>query len=316
MQRFLPGKSVPRFLRLLCTLSLSLSAPLFAQTQTPPSSLPSLLSEVVSRANSGNNSSAFDAVMQLAEAIGKAPLSDIKEVLPEILNAMDDKKPAVRTLALTALVAVENRPSNDALPLLEPELPRIAAHLTDEDHSIRSATTTVLGGFLNKPPDTIFPPLIAYLSRPDAISTVGSSVVFDLVRLGPQRPDVIAAVTAFINRGDQTQSCLINSIDAIAHAASQSEAINLTLLHHLDSPNPAIRIALIRDLPELELSPATFTTTQSRLRVIASDEKEPEAVRLAASVVLPCWVNDRHQPCPAFSLPSPGTAEHDDSDEL
>src|SRR5213083_2846344 len=52
-------------------------------------------------------------------------------------NAGDN--PAVRTLALSGIVAIESRSNpdrtlrGDALPLLESEVPRIAAHLADDD---------------------------------------------------------------------------------------------------------------------------------------------------------------------------------------
>jgi hypothetical protein len=224
------------------------------------------------------------------------------------MQAVDDKNPAVRTLALSSIVAIESRSNpdhtlrGDALPLLDPEIPRIAAHLTDDDTHIRSTTATVLGGFSGKVPDAVFPPLIAYLKREDAITSVGSSVVFELVRLGPQRPAVEAAVIAFINRPDQTPECFISSIDAIAHAQTQNETIDAALVHHLGSSNPIVRAAVIRLLPELQLSEEVFTETQARLRQISSTDPDP-AVRAAANSVLPCWTNDRHKPCPAFNLP-------------
>jgi HEAT repeat protein len=279
-----------------------------------PASLTFLLKDCTDRANAGDSAATFNAVLNLAEALGKAPLADIKEVLPDIMQAVDDKNPAVRTLALDSIVAIESRSNpdhslrGDALPLLEPEIPRIAAHLTDDDTHIRSTTASVLGGFVIKPPDAVFAPLIAYLKREDAVSSVGSSVVFDLVRLGPQRPAVAAAIIAFISRPDQTPDSLISSIDAIAHAQTHNEEIDTAVAHDLDISRPAIRIAVIRDLPELQLPDGVFAATQTRLRQIAASDQEDAAVRAAANSILPCWVNDRHKPCPAFTLPSPTPA--------
>src|SRR5579871_5691160 len=108
-----------------------------AHSQTP--SLSTLLQECMDRANVGDKSAAFNAVLNLAEALRKAPLSEVKEVLPTIMQAVDDKNPAIRTLALNSLVAIQSRSNpdrtlrGDALPLLEPEIPPIAAHLTDHD---------------------------------------------------------------------------------------------------------------------------------------------------------------------------------------
>lgn len=280
------------------------------RAQSPPS-LTALLKNCTDHANAGDNPAAFTAVLNLAEALGKAPLAEVKEVLPAIMQAVDDKNPAVRTLALSSIVAIESRSNpdrtlrGDALPLLESEVPRIAAHLADDDTHIRSTTATVLGGFGNKPPDTVFPPLTAYLKREDAVSSVGSSVVFELVRLGPQRQAVAAAIIAFLDRTDQTPDCLTSSIDAIAHAQVQNETINTAVVHHLDAPSPTVRTAVIRDLPELQLPEELFTSTQAHLRQIAASDQEDPAVRAAANAILPCWVNDRHKPCPTFNLSAP-----------
>ena len=296
---------------LLLVFVMGLFLPACSQT---PASLPALLKDCTDRANAGDSAATFNAVLNLAEALGKAPLSDVKEVLPDIMQAVDDKNPAVRTLALDSIVAIESRSNpdhslrGDALPLLEPEIPRIAAHLTDDDTHIRSTTASVLGGFVIKPPDAVFAPLIAYLKREDAVGTVGSSVVFDLVRLGSQRPAVAAAIIAFISRPDQTTDCLVSSIDAIAHAQMHNEEIDTAVAHELDNPKPVVRIAVIRDLPELQLPDDAFVATQTRLRQIAASDQEDPAIRAAANTILPCWINDRHKPCPAFTLPSPTPA--------
>jgi HEAT repeat protein len=293
--------------------------PLPTCAQTSPS-LTILLQTCIERANAGDSAATFNAVLNLAEALGKAPLSDVKEVLPDIMQAVDDKNPAVRTLALDSIVAIESRSNpdhslrGDALPLLEPEIPRIADHLADDDTHIRSTTASVLGGFVIKPPDAVFAPLIAYLKREDAVGSVGSSVVFDLVRLGPQRPAVAAAIIAFISRPDQTPDGLISSIDAIAHAQTHNEEIDTAAARNLDIPKAAVRIAVIRDLPELQLPDEVFAATQTHLRQIAANDQEDPAVRAAANTILPCWVNDRHKPCPAFTLPSPTPASSSEDD--
>lgn len=285
-----------------------------------PTSLPTLLQECIDRTHAGDNAAAFNAVLNLAEALGKAPLSDVKDILPSLMQAVDDKNPAIRTLALNSIVAIQSRSNpdrtlrGDALPLLEPEVPRIAAHLTDDDTHIRSTTANVLGGFGTKPPDTVFPPLIAYLKREDAVSSVGSSIVFQLVRLDPQRSLVATAIVVFLDRPDQTSECLTSSIDAVAHAPVQNEMIDSGIVHNIDPPRPAsVRTAVIRDLPELQLPSDVFTATQAHLRQIAANEKEDPAVRTAANSILSCWTNDRHNPCPVFTLPPPTPESPNDS---
>lgn len=288
-----------------------------------PTSLATLLQECIDRATTGDNAATFNAVLNLAEALGKAQLSEVKEVLPAIMQAVDDKNPAIRTLALNSIVAIQSRSNpdrtlrGDALPLLEPEIPRIAAHLTDDDTHIRSTTANVLGGFGPKPPDAIFLPLITYLKRDDAISSVGSSVVFQLVRLDPQRPTVATAIIVFLDRPDQTPECLTSSIDSISHAPVQNETIDSEIVRDIDPPRPvSVRIAVIHDLPELQLPNDVFTVIQAHLRQIAANDKEDPAVRTAANSILPCWNNDRHTPCPPFTLPPPTPGSDADSSDM
>jgi HEAT repeat protein len=295
----------------MCLLGASLPvATLHLEAQTP-SAISALLKECTDRTNSGDSPAAFNAVLNLAEALGKAPITEIKEALPGIMQAVDDKNPAIRSLALSSLVAIENRSNpdqtlrGDALPLLEPEVPRIAAHLTDEDAYIRGAAATVLGGFGPKAPDSVFAPLVAYLKREDAINSIGSSIVFQLVRLGPQRGLVEEAIITFINRPDQNPECFISSIEAIAHAQTQNEIIDAAIVHHLGSTNSSVRAAVIRALPELVLPADAFPATQTHLRQIAANEQEDPAVRAEANEILPCWNNDRRKPCPTFTLPPP-----------
>src|SRR5579871_265755 len=83
-----------------------------ACAQTSPT-LTVLLQTCIDRANVGDTAATFNAVLNLAEALGKAPLSDIKDVLPDIMQAVDDKNPAVRTLALDSVVAIESRSNPD-----------------------------------------------------------------------------------------------------------------------------------------------------------------------------------------------------------
>ncbi|HTD96560.1 MAG TPA: hypothetical protein VK627_06510, partial [Edaphobacter sp.] len=89
-----------------------------------PNPMATPVQDFVDRTHAGDHPAAFNAVLKLAEEVGTAPLPEVEEVLPSIVQAVDDKDPYVRALALTSLVAVESRSNpdhtvrGDALPAL------------------------------------------------------------------------------------------------------------------------------------------------------------------------------------------------------
>ena len=211
-------------------------------------------------------------------------------------------------VGINARIGHDRALTGATLPLLDPYVPAIASHLTDPDQRIRGGTVVVLGSFI-QPPDTVYHPLIAYLRRDDAITAVGSSVVFELVRIGVTHPDglradVEDAVIAYLNRADQTPEILEETIQSIAVGAFQSQRLDIAVLPFIDAPDPILRASTIEDLPQLTLPEQNFIAAKVHLQTIAANSNEPQKVRDAANKILSCWVNDRHKPCPIFSLPN------------
>ncbi len=91
-------------------------------------------------------------------------------------------------------------------------------------------TATILGGFTPDPPTAVYPPLLAYLKRDDAIGPVGLAVVSDLLQIAPVNDATADAITRYLRRSDQTSDSRANLADMIATKPNQSQAVNKALL--------------------------------------------------------------------------------------
>jgi predicted Na+-dependent transporter len=89
----------------------------------------------------------------------------------------------------------------------------------------------------------------------------------------------------------------------VAQSSQQSLPALIGNLKTAPSPVDPTFLLLI---DRLTLPPSTVTATQAKLKQLASNPTVPVAIRKQAALILPCWVNDRHRPCPNNSYPSVG----------
>jgi hypothetical protein len=247
---------------------------------------------------------------RLGQAIDQASIEQLRESVPTILQSVESPDQTIRGFALIAVMSFNQRSimeslrTGETLRLLNPYIPAIAAHLTDPDQSVRKTAVLALGSF-GSPMSDAFPPMIAYLKRDDAITTIGSAIVFELAARGSQRSDVEDAIIAYLNRPDQTTSELRDSIQAIAVQNAQSRRLALAILPFVDASDPTLSASTILNLPHQTFPEPSFLTAKAHLQAIAADPTQPKIVRDAAADILPCWINDRHKPCPQTTSPPP-----------
>jgi hypothetical protein len=309
-------------LRLAATAILLMAIPCAAQT--PP--LAARVNEVLNRLDSGHSPSADDiAAIQSLDPAPDAPA--VAEALPAIRKALASHDGDVRSYALTLLTALEAAPVAPAAPpqrdftaaipreqapkpdqppaittahyppavaaVLTPAIPEIAAHLTDDSQANRLLTTAILAGFIPNPPTAVYPPLLAFLHRDAAIGPTGAEVVADLLTLGPITAETATTVANYLNRRDQTSSTRSSLVDSIANKPYQSLEINQALLAYLNSDDNSLRARVILSLPQLELSPETFTELKNRISELAAIDpasgQENLQVITAAKAVTSCW---------------------------
>ena len=322
-------------LALLAIILLLNALALAAQTSDPAPLLATRLQTVLQREASGHSPTpeeiaSFDPLDPLP-----TPLA-LTDALPLLRQALDSPDAAVRLLALTALGGLQTTampslqptpaasaepattpaptPSTPAAPasykpeiarLLAPFVPAIAAHLTDDSSPNRLQTAIVLGGFTSDPPPSIYPPLLNYLKRNDAIGTVGQMVVSDLLQLGPVNDTTADALSHFLRRSDQTASSRSDLVDVIASRPNQSQSLNKTLLTYLSSDDPSLRARVILSLPQLDLAPDVFADSKAQIAQIAAFDpaggQDNLQVITAAKAVSTCWTATRMATgCPAY----------------
>ena len=318
--------ALPAIVLLLPALALS------AQTSEPASLLAIRLQTVLQREVSGHSPTpeeiaSFDPLDPLP-----TPLA-LTDALPLLRKALESPDASVRLLALTALGGLQTtasaslstaspasaEPATTPAPtpsapafykpeiarLLAPAVPAIAAHLTDDSPPNRLQTAIVLGGFTSNPPPALYPPLLAYLKRDDAVGTVGQMVVSDLLQLGPVSDTTAEAISHFLRRSDQTTSSRSDLVDAIASKPNQSQSLNKTLLTYLSSEDPSLRARVILSLPQIDLAPDIFADTKAQITQIAAFDpaggQDNLQVITAAKAISTCWTATRMTTgCPVY----------------
>jgi hypothetical protein len=289
----------------LITSVVSPIASIHAQTANPVIVSLNNFSDAVLHSKATGAKDEGEASGRLGEAVDQASIEQLRESVPTILQSVGSTDPTIRSVALIAVVAMNQRLILESLRtgerkmllLLNPSIPAIAAHLTDPDQRERSTAVLALGSF-GSPINEAFPPMIAYLKRDDAITTIGSGIVFVLAARGSQQPDVEDAIIAYLNRPDQTTSELKNSIQAIAVQNAQSQRLALAILPFVDAADPTLSASTIRNLPRQTFPEPSFLLAKAHLQAIAADPTQPKIVRDAAADILPCWINDRRKSCP------------------
>jgi HEAT repeat protein len=294
----------------LITSVVSPIASIHAQTANPVIVSLNNFSDAVLQSKDTGARDEAEASGRLGEAIDQASIEQLRESVPTILHSLESPDPTIRSVALIAVLAMNQRVILENLRtgkmpiLLNPYIPAIAAHLTDPDQRVRGTAVLALGSF-GSPINDAFPPMIAYLKRDDATTTIGSAIVFVLAARVGQRSDVEDAILAYLNRPDQTTSELGNSIQAIAVQNHQSQRLALAILPFADAADPTLSASTIRNLPHQTFPEASFLIAKAHLQAIAADPTQPKVVRDAAADILPCWINDRHKPCPQTTSPQP-----------
>jgi len=291
-----------------------------APAPTPQTPFAALIAEYLHRDDNGHSPDA-DEISAMQTLQPQPDPASIAEAMPYLLKALANPDIPLHTFALTALVGLQSTPQMpidprtggmpllpnlyipDVAKVLAPYIPQIAAHLTSEDAPPnRLLTTAILGAFTPDPPAAVFPPLLSYLKRDDAIGPVGLAAVSDLIQLGPISDSTAAAISSYLRRSDQTADSRANLADLIASAPNQSQSLNKTLLLYLSSDDNALRARVILSLPQLDLAQDVYADTKSRIEQFASNPNENLQVVTAAKSIASCWTSTKMASgCPVYT---------------
>jgi hypothetical protein len=269
----------------------------------------------------------------------EAPQEDVRSfALLALMNmGFASAGPAQVIPAMPSLVVQDVVPDNSAVELLVPYIPKLLCLLSRGTPMDRELSFSVVQEVsrLKPVPPTLMTGLMRLLTSkqstlplPTVENQLKAGTPADGPALGPEllwillpagasyyqdprtkitegwdTPEVQEAVSAFLEREDQTPSSLVESVRALAMALPQNPKVNADLVKLLDSPSAEVQLALVQQLPKITLTSDAFFVGRARVQELIDDPNTTAEVRSTAAQMLPCWSNDRHHgSCPAVMV--------------
>jgi HEAT repeat protein len=211
--------------------------------------------------------------------------NEISNAMPDILAALAHQDDNVKSDALLALFAVAQRADSAAL---------LRSHVDVIGHDLLNATTTkpetragemaILGMLKPSPPPEVVPIFLTFLNRRDAEAQAqGSAVIFELVHIAPENPEVVAAVRDFLSQTLDSKS-RIDVLNALGNSRVKDAQIIAMMIRALDDPDQGVRFTAAQALAGVGRS--ALQQAEPTLQRLADDPKQPADVRAAAKEAL------------------------------
>jgi HEAT repeat protein len=212
---------------------------------------------------------------------GERP-DDINKSLPAIFAAFGHQDDTVKAYAATALFEIARRP--DSAALLRSHIGDIGHELlTSPKPEMRAGAMTILG-MLQPPPPEVVPIFLNFLRRTDLDSQAqGAGVIFGLVQVAPENPEVIAGIQEFLSRPLDTRA-RIDTLNALGNPQVKDMRIVSTIISTLDDPDQGVRSTAIQAL--MRMNQDALRQAEPALRRLAADPKQPAEVTAAAKDAL------------------------------
>ena len=227
----------------------------------------------------------YENVLKVVDQIpGTAP-KEISNAMPDIMAALVYQDDNVKSDALLALFAVAQRA--DSAALLKNHVDVIGRDLlnaTTTKPETRAGEIVILGMLKPSPPPEVVPIFLTFLKRTDADAQAqGSGVIFELVRIAPENPEVISALRDFLSRPLDSKSKR-ETLVAVGNSRMKDGQIIAMIITSLDDPDESVRITAIQVLPGVG-QPA-LQQAEPALQRLANDPKQSANVRDAAKQAL------------------------------
>jgi HEAT repeat protein len=225
----------------------------------------------------------LDDLMKVTNQIEGARPAEITGALPAIFVALAHQDDTVKAYAATALFAVARR--SDSTALLRSRVDVIGHDLlTATKPETRAGEIIILGSLKPSPPPEVVPIFLTFLKRTDAEAQAqGSAVIFELVHIAPENPEVIAAVQEFLS-GSLDSKSRIDVLNALGDPRVKDARIIAMMIRALDDPDQGVRFTAAQALAGMGRS--ALQQAESTLQRLADDPKQPADVRAAAKEAL------------------------------
>jgi hypothetical protein len=230
----------------------------------------------------GHSAPSLEALIRVTKQISGVRPEEITRALPAIFAALANQDEGVKHNACTALFEIARRP--DGAALLRTRINDVGQLLlTSTNPDTRSGTLIILGT-LQPPPPEVVPIFLTVLKRTDAdIQAQGPGIIFELVHIAPENPEVIAAVREFLSRPLDTKG-KIDVLNALGDPRVEDAGVIAMVISSLDDPDPGIRVASIQTLAGMGQS--ALRQAEPALQRLANDPGQPSNVVADAKAAL------------------------------
>ena len=224
----------------------------------------------------------FEDLQRVTGQIEGLRPEEITSALPAIFAALAHQDETVKAYAQSALYSISLRP--DSAALLKRYVDVIGHDLTASKPETRAAAIIILGGLHPMPPPEVVPVFLTFLNRRDAEAQAqGSGVIFELVHIAPENPEVIAAVRDYLARPLDSKSKR-ETLVALGNPRVKDARIIAMMVKALDDPDQGVTFAAVQALAGMG-RPA-LQQAEPALQRLANDPKQPAEVTAAAKEAL------------------------------
>jgi HEAT repeat protein len=224
----------------------------------------------------------LEQVVNITDQISGARPDEISKSLPAIFAAFGHQDDTVKAYAATALFEIARRP--DSAALLRTHIGDIGHELlTSPKPEMRAGAMTILG-MLQPPPPEVVPIFLNFLRRTDPDSQAqGAGVIFELVHVAPENPEVIAGIQEFLSRPLDTRA-RIDALNALGNPNIKDMRIVSTIISALDDPDQGVRSTVIQVL--MRMNQDALRQAEPVLQRLANDPNQPANVVAGARAAL------------------------------
>ena len=264
---------------LVFAAALALAYSMRAQTRTQGPSLQEFYQALVAE---GHSAPSLEALMGVTKQISGARPEEITKALPAILAALAHQDEGVKHNACAALFEIARR--TDGAALLRNNINDVGhLLLTSPNPDTRSGTLVILGALQPSPPE-IVPIFLTVLKRTDTdVQAQGPGIIFELVHIAPENPEVIATVREFLSRPLDNKT-KVDVLTALGDPRIKDAGIIAMVISSLADPYPDIRVASIQAL--IEMGRSTLQQAEAALQRLANDPGQPANVVADAKAAL------------------------------
>jgi hypothetical protein len=221
-------------------------------------------------------------VERVTNQIAGARPDEVTKMLPAVFAALAHQGETVKHYALTALYMIALRP--DGAALLRSHINAIGNILTSPIPETRAGAILVLGTLKPVPPAEVVHVFLTFLKRTDAdVQAQGPGVIFELVHIAPENPEVIAAVRDFLSRPLDNKSRR-EALVALGKPTVKDAQIIAMMIASLDDPDMGVRITAAQALSGM--GQQALQQAEPALQRLANDPIQPADVRAAAKDAL------------------------------